>query len=498
MQEHLPTDPTIDPRRVVAGTSVARAHRLYFGLRIVGAIGISCTALLHAHASGRLGPRDLTVLLCATAWPPVMWAAIVLGRRTRAADRVVLLDALPVALIAAVGGLSPYGVLIVIGLFNATAVLGARGLASSMLLAGATLGSSFAGGLLLVEQAFTHWYVTGSAALWTYLFLLGAALTAHRTRRELKATRDALDQLRRQLELRVEERTAQLAEINRAIRRFVPFEFIASLGHTDVTTLRLGDAISREVTILFADVRGFTTRAERLAPAETFAFLNDLLGRLGPIIRQHHGFVDKYIGDAIMALFLEDPADAVRAAVAMQRACAAAAREAPGSPAVQIGVGVHHGAVRMGLIGEDDRVEATVIADAVNTCARVEALTRALEASILVTADVAQRLPADLRDDSRSLGLSPIRGRVGQVELFELFAHEDEKLRQHKRLTRPSLARAIASFEAGQRAEAEPLLRELCAAAPDDRPLAWWATRASNPSEPVSYQRGTASPKADH
>lgn len=290
----------------------------------------------------------------------------------------------------------------------------------------------------------------------------------------------------------------QLDTTTKAYSRFVPRQFLHLLGIEDIRKVELGQQIERKMTVLFADIRNFTALSESMSPQENFNFLNSYLIQMEPVIAAHGGFIDKYIGDAIMALFLEDPADAVRAAVAMQRACAAAAREAPGSPAVQIGVGVHHGAVRMGLIGEDDRVEATVIADAVNTCARVEALTRALEASILVTADVAQRLPADLRDDSRSLGLSPIRGRVGQVELFELFAHEDEKLRQHKRLTRPSLARAIASFEAGQRAEAEPLLRELCAAAPDDRPLAWWATRASNPSEPVSYQRGTASPKADH
>ena len=415
-----------------------------------------------------------------------MWAAIVLGPRTRAADRVVILDALPLSFIVAAGGIFPYGVLLFISLFNATSVLGARGLASSSLVVAATLGAGHAAGVVILEQLDTRGYVTGTAVLWTCLYLVAAALTAHRTRRELKGTRDDLDRLRRELEQRVEQRTAKLAEVNRAIARFVPSEFLATLGHEDVTTLRLGEAISREVTILFADVRGFTTRAERLAPDETFAFLNDLLGRLGPVIRTHRGFVDKYIGDAIMALFLEDPADAVRAAIEMQRACAATGPETPGAAVIQIGVGIHHGTVRMGLIGEADRIEATVISDAVNTCARIEALTKTLGAGILVTGEVAARLPDDLREDARSLGPSPVRGRVGHVELVEIFSHEDDALRAHKRDSRGRVAEAIAAFEAGQRAQSATALRALSALHPDDRPLRWWSERAERGDDRVS------------
>lgn len=454
-----------------AGPSAARAHALYLKLRLVAVVATSSVVGMHIAATGQVSTRDLALLAILLPWPLIMRATQALGRRTRAAERVVVIDALPLSLMASVGGLSPYLLLIVIALSNATMVLGVRGLAAAAALSAATLGGATAAGLTTWEQPGTPVHIKAVSLAVTYVFLLFAAVTAHQTRRELKETRDALDELRQELERRVEERTAQLAKVNRAIRKFVPYEIVAAIGHPDVTTVQLGDAVSREVTVLFTDVRGFTTRAEKLAPDETFLFLNQLLSRLGPIIREHRGFVDKYIGDAVMALFLDDPADAVRAAVAMQRAAVDAG-------SVQIGVGVHHGSVRMGLIGEDDRLQATVISDAVNLCARVEGLTKELRAPVLVTGEVASRLPAELREDSRSLGRSPIRGRVGVVELFEVFAHDPDALRAEKRASRASFARAIALFEEGRRDDAATLLRPLSDASPDDGPLAWWAARA--------------------
>ena len=463
-----------NPRRPAS----ARAHALYLKLRIVAALALSVTVSLHLAAAGHASARDVALFSLIVPWPFIMWATQAFGRRTRAAERAVVIDALPLTLVAAVGGLSPYALVIFIGLSNATMVLGIRGFLAFLALSGATLGVSTAAGLTTLEQPHTALHVKAVGLATTYAFLLFAAVTADRTRRELKETRDALDQLRRQLEQRVEERTAQLAEVNQAIRRFVPYELIAALGHPDVTTLRLGEAVSREVTILFTDVRGFTTRAERLPPDETFRFLNQLLTRLGPIVREHRGFVDKYIGDAVMALFLHDPVDAVRAAIAMQRAAADIVGDA--GP-VKIGVGIHHGTVRMGLIGEHDRLQATVISDAVNLCARVEGLTKELRAGVLVTGDVATRFPPDLGEDSRSLGRSPIRGRVGVVELFEVFAHEPDTLRREKRASRAALAQAIALFEEGRRDEAASSLRQLSDTSPEDGPLAWWAARAGGP-----------------
>jgi class 3 adenylate cyclase len=95
----------------------------------------------------------------------------------------------------------------------------------------------------------------------------------------------------------------ELSKINVAYGRFVPHEFLRFLGHKSIVDVHLGDQVQKEMSILFADIRNFTTLSEGMSPKENFDFLNSYLKRVGPVIRNHNGFIDKYIGDAVMALF---------------------------------------------------------------------------------------------------------------------------------------------------------------------------------------------------
>jgi two-component system sensor histidine kinase ChiS len=209
-----------------------------------------------------------------------------------------------------------------------------------------------------------------------------------------------------------------------------------------------------------------------MSPEETFRFLNDCLSRLGPHVRAQSGFVDKYIGDAIMALFPHAPGDAVRAAVAMQRELLAGAEHG-----VAIGVGIHVGRVMMGTIGEEQRFEATVISDAVNLTARLESLTKQLGCSVLVSGEVFAHLTEEERRDTRPLGTFTVKGKLEAVALVEVFAGEAEARRASKRLHAPALAEAIALHAEGRVAEALARLAPYAEEAHDDGPLSWWRDR---------------------
>ena len=111
----------------------------------------------------------------------------------------------------------------------------------------------------------------------------------------------------------------RLAKINAAYGRFVPHDFLRFLGHESIVDVRLGDQIQKEMTVLFSDIHSFTTISETMTPQENFSFINSYLSRVSPVIRAHQGFIDKYIGDAIMALFPESADDAIMAAVEMQK-----------------------------------------------------------------------------------------------------------------------------------------------------------------------------------
>jgi class 3 adenylate cyclase len=186
---------------------------------------------------------------------------------------------------------------------------------------------------------------------------------------------------------RVEQLSDELTTVNKSMSRFVPNEFLNFLNKKSINDIQLGDQTLRSITILFADIRSFTSLSETMSPQENFNFINSYFNRIGPIIRNYHGFIDKYIGDGIMALFPENPQDAVRASLAMQEKLNEYNNErlSYGLQPIQIGIGIHTGPVMLGIIGEQQRIESTVISDSVNLASRIESLTRTYNVPILLS-----------------------------------------------------------------------------------------------------------------
>ncbi len=336
----------------------------------------------------------------------------------------------------------------------------------------------------LVVQAFLAFYMCVSA-----FSVRRQARRLNTMRGDLARANEGLAHANDELERRVEERTAALASTNAAISRFVPMEFLQALGHDDVTGAKLGDASVRSLTVLFADLRDFTASCEGMTPEETFAFLNACLSRLGPHVRAEGGFVDKYIGDAIMALFPRDPSDAVRAAIAMQRELRTLGDGAQLRGTIAVGVGIHHGRVMMGTIGEAERFEATVISDAVNLTARLESLTKQLGCSVLISGAAASALDAGLLADIRRVGTFVVKGKTRAVAVHEVFAADDDALRGAKRRSRAAFEAMLSAHEAGCLDEAFSLAQEVYDACPTDGPAAWWFARLA--SEVVGHEDGT-------
>jgi two-component system sensor histidine kinase ChiS len=198
------------------------------------------------------------------------------------------------------------------------------------------------------------------------------------------------------------------------------------LGRDSILDVELGDQVLKRMTMLFADIREFTAISERLTPKESFDFLNGCLRRVGPIVRHHHGFIDKSIGDAVMALFPASAADAVRAALAssarlaIQREVAAYNRERGTKDAGPLRIGIHTGELMLGTVGEEERMESTVISDAVNRADREEDLTKTFGCSIARTADTLEALPASMVVTVRWLGDLQVRGKSLPVKVLEL------------------------------------------------------------------------------
>ena len=212
-----------------------------------------------------------------------------------------------------------------------------------------------------------------------------------------------------------------LKHTNVSIERFVPQAFLAIVGKPSVADVELGDNKRRTMSILFSDIRGFTTLSEQLSPDETFAFINTYLRRMGPVIRDHHGFIDKYIGDAIMALFANAD-DALRAGLAMLAALEDfnTERRAAGLEPIEIGIGINTGSLMLGTIGEKHRMDGTVISDAVNLAARIESLTKDYAAPMLISEYTYRELSNPEANTIRSVDVVVVKGKTRPVALYSV------------------------------------------------------------------------------
>jgi class 3 adenylate cyclase len=248
-----------------------------------------------------------------------------------------------------------------------------------------------------------------------------------------------------------------------AFARFVPQQLLALLGRGDATKAGLGDQIQREMTVVFVDLRAFTSRAEQQSPAATFEYLNAYFAVIVPEIHGNGGVVDKYLGDGLMALFPDAPASAVRAALGVV--------ERSRELGAGVGVGVHLGAVTLGLVGAAGRMESTVVSDAVNIAARIERLTRRFGADLLISAAVQSMLPPSLQADTRPLGDYVVPGKRQPVVIHEVFAGDPPELRAAKRASREAVAAAVARMTAGELTQAAVALAELSEACPNDQVL---------------------------
>ncbi|MCA1992389.1 MAG: response regulator [Coleofasciculus sp. S288] len=255
----------------------------------------------------------------------------------------------------------------------------------------------------------------------------------------------------------------ELSKINVAYGRFVPHEFLRFLGHNSIMNVRLGDQVQQEMTIMFSDIRSFTTMSEGMSPKENFDFINSYLNRVGPSIRQHKGFIDKYIGDAIMALFPEAAEDALQAAIDMQKQVSLynMHRQKTGYAAIAIGIGLHTGSLMLGTIGEEQRMESTVISDAVNLASRLEDLTKVYGASIIISEQTLLGLNDQTNYHYRFLGQIPVKGKKELVSVFDVFDADPIQIFDLKLRTRSKFEDAIILYHAKKIQEAYQIFKEI-------------------------------------
>ncbi len=246
----------------------------------------------------------------------------------------------------------------------------------------------------------------------------------------------------------IQQHNAQMDSLLGAYGRFVPHDFLRFLQKESIVDVRLGDQVEKEMTVLFSDIRSFTELSESLTPEQNFRFLNSYLSRIGPEIRTHGGFIDKYIGDAIMALFPNRPDDAVKAAIAMRHKLREynGHRASSGYAPVEVGIALNTGRLMLGTVGEQERMDGSVIADTVNLASRLEGLSRLYGNTILITGPTLSLLDNPRQYHTRFVDRVRVRGRKEPVLIYELYDWELPEEIERRHGLRPQLTEALNHY----------------------------------------------------
>ncbi|MGF1459794.1 MAG: response regulator [Leptolyngbyaceae cyanobacterium] len=206
---------------------------------------------------------------------------------------------------------------------------------------------------------------------------------------------------------------------------FVPPQFLARVAPRGVESLKVGNAYESEMTVLFCDIREFTAIAEMQKARDTFAWLNVFFENINQAVMKNHGFIDKYMGDAVMAVFDREATHALDAVTATDDICRSLTRFNGDRhrfdlvDPIRIGIGLHAGIGLIGTVGANQRMDTTVVGDVVNTACRLENLTKVYQRSVIVSETVMDRLPTDHDFQFRWLDLVTPRGKRTQLNIYE-------------------------------------------------------------------------------
>jgi len=260
------------------------------------------------------------------------------------------------------------------------------------------------------------------------------------------------------------------AKLNKALDKFVPRQFLEFLNKKNLVDIKLGDQVQQELSIFFSDIRNFTAMSEVMTPEENFQFVNYYFSQVSPVISENNGFVDKYIGDALMALFSNQADDAVESGLGILRRLEVynQERKEKGLTAIEIGIGINTGNLMVGTVGETNRMENTVISDAVNIAARVEGLTKTYRVPLLITQQTLDKLSNPSAYAMRMLEQVKVKGKSQPITVYEVFENDPPELKQRKTDNQPLFEQAITHFQLYCFEKAEALFQQCLLQNPQD------------------------------
>lgn len=258
--------------------------------------------------------------------------------------------------------------------------------------------------------------------------------------------------------------------LNNAYKRFIPYDILNMLNRESIMDVQLGDQVLKEMVVMFVDVRGYSAIAEALTPQENIGLINEILQIMQRPVMKHGGIINKYLGDGLMALFGTDTDDAMKASILMMKNLNeySQKRIGKGLSPIKVGIGIDGGLMMVGTVGSDDRMEHTVVADAVNVASRIEGMTKMYGASLLISEFVYEHLKDPSQYHIRLMDIVKVQGREKPVIVYQVLDGECEATIELHKKTAQNFSEGILLYHEKKCAEALHSFKRVLEINPDD------------------------------
>ena len=293
------------------------------------------------------------------------------------------------------------------------------------------------------------------------------------------SAQNTIQEILQKVNLTPEQAITLLQQTEIAYSRLIPRQLLTLLDRNSIIDVKLGDQIERKLTIMFSDIRNFTPLSESMTPSENFEFINSYLSQMEPVIAKHHGIIDKYMGDTIMALYTQSADDAVRGSIAILEKLQHynAGRARAGYVPISVGIGLNSGMVIIGTVGGANRMDSTVIGDAVNLASRIEEATKTYHVPLLLSQNTLYDLADSSKYDIRFLDRIRVKGKSQPLSIYEVFDNDPAEVREGKRAGKDLFERAIAYYHLKRIPQSMELLEQCIQIAPNDVPAHIYLSR---------------------
>ncbi len=257
-----------------------------------------------------------------------------------------------------------------------------------------------------------------------------------------------------------------IKKTNLEYEKFIPKQFLKFFGKNSILELELGNQVQREITALFCDVRNSTAMSRSLSLEENFNYINSYLNIVSPIIRKHGGYVDKYLGDGILAVFIK-PESAIECSINIVKAVENKNKDEK-TPSMEVGISIHTGEVVFGVVGEEERKSLTIISDNVNLASKMEEINKYFGSKIVFSKRTLNNLKINYPLSYRYIGSLTLDDKE-YMSMFECLDCYSKQKRDNLEKTKTIFEQAVRQFNLGKFCTAKDNFEKVLKTARDDK-----------------------------